>query len=226
MSYGNKQIVSFVRRSARMSTAQKRALENLWHKYAIDLNDSLLDFTKLFDNQNPVILEIGFGMGDNLLSLAESHAEQNFIGVDVHKPGVASVLRCIEEQQLSNIRLYGDDVVEFLQRAVVDASLDAVLIFFPDPWPKRRHRKRRLMNEKFISILARVLKPKGSLYFATDWQYYAEEVLHIMESNEQFGNQAGKNQFANRPEFRPVTKFERRGERLGHKVFDLHFIRS
>ena len=217
-------IRSFVRRSGRITTAQQRALTHLWDKYSLD-TERLLDLNSLFGRPAEKHLEIGFGMGETLLNMAQTHPEQDYLGIDVYLPGIGRVLMQIEKYALTNVRICCADAVKVLQQCLPDQSLDTIYIFFPDPWPKKRHQKRRLIQQPFVSSLAQSLKQEGFLYLATDWQDYAQQMLTVLEEHPLFNNYAGKGCFANRPEERPLTKFERRGQKLGHPVWDLLYQR-
>jgi len=216
-----RRIRSFVRREGRMTTGQKKAFETLWSVYGLNPEETLTDIHAPFGRQAPVVLEIGFGMGDSLAQQAASQPQTDFIGIEVHRPGVGHLLSLIGTQALTNIRLYCADAVEVLTRCIPDASLNGVQIFFPDPWPKKRHHKRRLIQKPFIQLLANKLAPQGSLHLATDWENYAEHMLLVMNGCEEFINTSANGQYVERPASRPLTKFENRGQRLGHGVWDL-----
>lgn len=216
-------IRSFVRREGRMTPSQTKAFNTLWEKYGVEFTQQLLDFETLFARSAPCVLEIGFGMGQSLAQQAEQYPEKNYLGIEVHRPGVGALLAAVENKQLTNVRVICADAVEVLKQAVPDASLDLIQIFFPDPWPKRRHQKRRLIQPNFIDLLRRKLKTGGCLHLATDWQDYAEQMLAVMTAASGWENLAGENQYSPRPADRPLTKFEQRGERLGHGVWDLLF---
>ena len=218
-------IRSFVLRTGRMTAAQKRAIEEGWPKFGLSSSDGLLHFSDTFSRDSEVVFEIGFGMGDSLAQMAAAHPEQDFIGVEVHRPGVGSLLKQIEEQGLSNIRVFAEDANDALKYSIADGSLSKVQIFFPDPWHKKKHHKRRIVQPEFIQFLRSKLKPQGIIHLATDWQDYAEHMLEVMSNAEGFSNMAESGDYAARPSFRPETKFERRGERLGHGVWDLLFYK-
>lgn len=215
-----RRIRSFVKREGRMTRAQRRALEELWPVYGID-DDGPIDFPRLFGTDCPVVLEIGFGNGESLATMAADNPDRCYVGVEVHRPGVGNLLLNIERQGLDNIRISQADSVELLRDRIPDNSLNAVQIYFPDPWPKARHHKRRLVQPDFVELLHRKLKPAGTLHLATDWQDYAEQMLDVMEAADGFVNTSGKGRYLSRPAWRPETKFERRGLRLGHAVHDL-----
>jgi tRNA (guanine-N7-)-methyltransferase len=219
-------IRSFVVRAGRMTGAQQRAWRELWPALGIENGDEPLDFTAAFGRDAPVVLEIGFGNGESLVALASSHAERNYLGLEVHPPGVGHLLLCCEAGKLRNVRVICDDAVQVLQRRVPDASLDEVLLYFPDPWPKKRHHKRRIVQPAFVELVARKLKPGGVLRMATDWQPYAEHMLATAGSRDVLQNESATGDFVERPDSRPLTRFERRGQRLGHGVWDLAFRRA
>jgi len=215
-----RRIRSFVKREGRMTSAQHRAIEELWPRYGVGPGQPI-NFRDLFQRDCPVVLEIGFGNGESLAAMAEQNPDRCYLGVEVHRPGVGSLLLNIERLGLTNIRVSMTDSIELLQTQVPDESLSAVQIFFPDPWPKARHHKRRLVQPDFVQLVRRKLKPGGTLHLATDWPDYAEHMLLVMEAADGFSNAAGPGQFLPRPDWRPETKFERRGIRLGHPVSDL-----
>ncbi|SDJ40109.1 tRNA (guanosine(46)-N7)-methyltransferase TrmB [Pseudomonas indica] len=218
-------IKSFVMRAGRMTEGQQRGLEQGWPKYGLALEDGLRDFDQVFGRQAPRTFEIGFGMGHSTLEMAAAAPEQDFIGVEVHKPGVGALLSGMQAQGLTNIRVYSCDALEVLRHCVADASLDRVLLFFPDPWHKKRHHKRRIVQPAFAELVRQKLKIGGVLHMATDWEPYAEHMLEVMQVAPGYRNLAQDGRFVPRPDDRPMTKFERRGERLGHGVWDLLFQR-
>ena len=216
-------IKSFVVRSGRMTPGQEKAYEEQWGHYGVDADEQVLDFELLFARQAPVILEIGFGMGDSMLEMAARHPENNYLGIEVHKPGVGRVLANISEQSLSNLKVMKFDAVEVLKKQIKDNSLSAVYLFFPDPWHKTRHQKRRIVQDDFIQLIRKKLMPHGQFHMATDWEHYARQMLRTMKDAPGFSNCAADGEYIPRPEHRPITKFERRGERLGHGVWDILF---
>lgn len=218
-------IRSFVRRSGRITSSQQQALEELWPRYGVESNQ-FLNLEQLFGRKAEKHLEIGFGRGDTLVTMAKIHPERDYIGIDVHRPGIGHLLKQIEINQLTNIRICCADVVDVLQQALPPHSLDAVYLFFPDPWPKQRHHKRRLVQPYFVNLLAQRMKSGSHLYLATDWQDYAEQMLQILETTPEFINLVAQNSFAPRPAERPLTPFEQRGLRLGHPVWDLFYQRQ
>ena len=216
-------IRSFVLRQGRMTVAQNRALEELLPKYV--LPEGPLDLAALFGRDARRTLEIGFGNGAALAELAGRHPDEDFIGAEVHRPGVGHLLIALDAQQLGNVRVACEDAVVLLSERLPDASLDAVLIYFPDPWPKKRHHKRRLLQPEFTALLAQKLKPGGRLHFATDWEEYASHALAVLTASAEFENSLAEGGFVPRPPERPATRFEQRGLKLGHAVFDLVFQR-
>lgn len=219
-------IRSFVRRQGRMSKTKKEAIPTLWQRYGLDRTDHLLDLDAVFQRSSSRILEIGFGMGDSLLRQAQENPAQDYIGIEVHKPGVAALLTAMDTNNVTNVRLFCADANEILKHCIPADSLDAIQIFFPDPWPKRRHHKRRLIQPSFIELLRPLLKTQAKLHLATDWQDYAQQMLTVLSEIVGFQNLAGEKQFAPRPKERPLTKFETRGQQLGHNVWDLVFVKE
>ncbi len=220
----NRPIRSFVLRQGRVSNAQQRALDELKPRYAIPFQAELLDLDQAFGRVAPKILEIGFGMGETTARIAAAHPENDYLAIEVHSPGVGSLLKQIDELGLANVRIMQHDAVEVLKRMIPDASLDGVHIFFPDPWPKKRHHKRRLIQAPLVALLCDKLKPGGYFHAATDWQEYAEHILAVLAAEPRLVNSAEG--YAPRPGYRPLTKFEQRGLRLGHGVWDLVFRRA
>jgi tRNA (guanine-N7-)-methyltransferase len=218
-------IRSFVLREGRITEAQRRAFAGPWQHFGLSPTDEqTLDLTACFGNSRPVTLEIGFGNGEALLELAEHHPERNWLGIEVHRPGVGHLLLRLDELGLENVRVLRRDAMEVLRRNLPDASLDAVQLFFPDPWHKKRHHKRRIVQPEFVGLLARRLRPGGLVHLATDWEHYARQMLAVLDAAPQFRNLGGSDGFAERGE-RPLTKFEQRGRRLGHGTWDLRFQR-
>ena len=217
-------IRSFVTRSGRITEAQQRALQLLWPRYGLEFGSRTLDFDALFGRHAPRTVEIGFGNGENLAALASAHPERDYLGIDVHRPGVGRLLRAVEARRLTNVRIICHDAVEVLERQVEPQSLAEVLILFPDPWPKKRHHKRRLVQGPFVELVTERLQPGGVLRLATDWQPYAHEMLATLAANPRLRNLAADGTFMPRPQ-RTATRFEKRGERLGHEVWDLAFSR-
>ena len=218
-------IRSFVRRGGRTTPAQQRALEELWPRFGLDSADALLDLGTIFGRRALRTLEIGFGNGDTLVALAAAHPGRDFLGVEVHAPGIGRCLLGAAAAGLGNLRIVRRDAVELLRVAIDDAALDEVLIYFADPWPKKRHHKRRLVQSDFVALLARRLQPGGRLRLATDWEPYAQWMLAVLGASPAFRNCAADGSYVPRPPARPQTRFERRGELLGHVVRDLEFER-
>lgn len=216
-------IRSYVLRTGRMTPGQERAFDDNWSRWGLEHSAGALDFEQAFDEPGPRILEIGFGMGQSLAAMAQAAPQSRFVGIEVHKPGVGRLLHTMESESVDNIRVYCHDAVEVLRDCIADAALDTVQIFFPDPWHKKRHHKRRLVSPGFVGLLAQKLRPGGLLHLATDWQHYAEQMMEVLSAAPEYGNRYGEGQYAPRPEHRPLTKFELRGERLGHGVWDLMF---
>ncbi len=216
---------SYVIRGGRITPSQQRALQDFADDYLVEYRAESLDTRGLYGNDNPLVVEIGFGMGDSLLAMAKSHPDKNFLGIEVHKPGIGKLLLGIAAEGIANIRVVNHDALEVMQHCFGIACLDEVQVFFPDPWHKKRHNKRRLIQAQFVELLVSRLKPGGILHLATDWLPYAEQMLETLEANGKLINCAGVGKFAT-PGDRPVTKFEHRGRKLGHPVRDLRFIRG
>jgi tRNA (guanine-N7-)-methyltransferase len=220
-------IRSFVLRQGRMSPAQTQALATLLPVYGIPYQAAPLDLAAAFGRAAPTILEIGCGMGETTARIAAALPEQNFLGIEVHAPGVGALLKLIAEQHLANVRVIQHDAVEVVQNMIPPGSLAGVHIFFPDPWPKARHHKRRLIQGGFAALLASRLQPGGYLHCATDWEHYAQQMLEVLSAEPQLQNSAHPaDGYAPRPAYRPVTKFENRGLKLGHGVWDVVFVRK
>ncbi len=221
-----RQIRSFVKREGRLTTGQARALQETCPFYGLSLNHGMQNLLALFERNANTVLEIGFGNGSSLLAMAKQEPQLNFIGIEVHRPGVGALLMGIEREQVENIRIYQEDAVEVLEHCIPDNSLYRVQLYFPDPWHKKKHHKRRILQPEFIALIQRKLKFEGIFHLATDWQNYAEYMVLVMEASEGFTNLAGAEHFAEKPAYRPTTKFEQRGQKLGHRVFDLLYQRS
>jgi tRNA (guanine-N7-)-methyltransferase len=213
---------SFVVRG-RKTEAQQRAIDELWPSFGVEFDGTPLDLDAVFGRTAPRVAEIGFGNGENLLTLAERHPDRDFLGIEVHGAGIGRVLGAMRDRGIGNIRIVRHDAVEVFERGLPEGSLDEILIFFPDPWPKARHHRRRLIQPEFAGLLVRALAPDGVLRLATDWEPYAEHMIEVLDAEPRLVNLAGDARFVPRPEDRPVTKFERRGERLGHAIFDLAY---
>ncbi|MCE0759914.1 MULTISPECIES: tRNA (guanosine(46)-N7)-methyltransferase TrmB [unclassified Marinobacter] len=217
---------SFVLRQGRMTEGQKKAFDRSWPKYGLSRDNGMIDPREVFGRDNMLNLEIGFGMGKSLADMAEAAPEQDFIGVEVHLPGVGALLKDVEDRGLENVRVYNIDANDVIDLCLPDASLDRVMIFFPDPWHKKKHHKRRLIQPEFIQRIRHKLRVGGVLHLATDWENYAEHMLEVMNDSEGFANTQEQGGYSPRPDDRPITKFEKRGEKLGHGVWDLLFYRT
>jgi tRNA (guanine-N7-)-methyltransferase len=215
-------IRSFVLRQGHLSAAQKRAMDQGMPRWGLEYSPQLLDLDQAFGRQAPKILEIGFGMGGASAEIAAAHPENDYLGIEVHSPGVGNLLKLIDEHALGNLRLIRHDAVEVIDHMLPDASLDGIHIFFPDPWPKKRHHKRRLIQPELIAKLATKLRPGAYLHAATDWEEYAQQILEVFSSCPALCNSVAAG-YAPRPDYRPLTKFELRGLRLGHGVWDIIF---
>jgi len=220
-----KRIRSFVRRQGRITPGQSKALQDLLPRFGLDPAYAF-DAGEVFGRTAPLYVEIGFGDGETLAHLAETRPEHDFIGIEVHPPGVGHLLLELERRGLKNVRVYAQDAVEMLERCIPEASLAGLFVFFPDPWHKKRHQKRRLINADFVKLAARKLRPGGMLHAATDWEDYARQMLDVFEACSTLKNTCSPGRFSERPAYRPETKFERRGQRLGHGVWDLIFCRD
>lgn len=220
-----REIRSFVRRAGRTTRAQTRAMTELWPRYGVDLTHAPLDLDGIFGRHRPRLLEIGFGDGEALATFADTHPDFDCLGIEVHEPGVGHLLLALEDRDIGNVRIICHDAVEILDRWLPPGCLDRVHLFFPDPWPKKRHHKRRIVKPAFLRKLARALRAGGLLHMATDWVPYAEHMAEVLDGCEWFDadETAGK---ADASLSRPQTKFERRGMRLGHEVRDLLFRRN
>ncbi|NRP10845.1 MULTISPECIES: tRNA (guanosine(46)-N7)-methyltransferase TrmB [unclassified Marinobacterium] len=218
-------IRSFVVRAGRMTEGQERAMKENWPLYGLELEDGMVDFKTLFGDDRPVTLEIGFGMGASLVEMASRSPEKGFIGIEVHPPGVGRLLADARAEGVDNIRVYCEDAIEVLAQCIPDGSLAGVQLFFPDPWHKKKHNKRRIVQPEFAQTIRQKLAIGGVFHMATDWEPYSEHMMEVMSAAEGYQNQMGEGQFSPQPDFRPVTKFQKRGEKLGHGVWDLMFER-
>lgn len=223
--YKKKAIRSYVIRAGRMTEGQKNAFSRCWPQYGLSLFDGSIDYTEVFEREAPTVLEVGFGMGASLLQMAEAESDKNFIGIEVHPPGVGRIINCAREQEVGNLKVYMADAVDVLTDCIPDNSLDRFQLYFPDPWHKKKHNKRRIVQREFMALVQQKLRVGGLIHLATDWHEYAEHMMEVMSTMEGLTNCAGEYLFAEKPDFRPTTKFETRGEKLGHGVWDLLFTK-
>lgn len=225
--FRQKDIRSYVIRSGRITSSQEKALSDQWPLFGLDLHRGSHALDGAFaDPGADLIFEIGFGMGDSLLEMAQQHPEQNFIGIEVHVPGVGRLVSEAHKLGLTNLRVFCADAIDVLTDCIADNSLSRLQLYFPDPWHKSRHHKRRIVQPAFVGLVTRKLKSGGILHMATDWQPYAEAMMETVSACAGLQNCAGPGQFCPRPDYRPETKFERRGQRLGHGVWDLLFRKT
>ena len=218
-----RKIQSFVKRSGRLSKAQSTGLNELWGDYGVNINEKILNFDELFLNKNDITLEVGFGNGDSLLEMAIQQPDQNFLGIEVYEAGVGRLINEASKNNLSNLKIIKEDAVEILTNNISDNSLSCFQLFFPDPWHKKKHHKRRIVQTSFLDLLSKKLKNNGIAHIATDWENYAEHIMDTLESHPHFKNCAGDHIYSERPKHRPLTKFENRGQKLGHGVWDIIF---
>ncbi|WP_188008799.1 tRNA (guanosine(46)-N7)-methyltransferase TrmB [Grimontia hollisae] len=220
-----RKIRSFVRREGRLTKGQEQAINDCWPTMGIDFDAKKLDWAEVFGNDNPVVLEIGFGMGASLVEMAKNAPEKNFIGIEVHSPGVGACLMAARDAGVINLRVMCHDAVEVFEQMLPEESLETVQLFFPDPWHKKRHHKRRIVQPGFAQMLRSKLKIGGIFHMATDWENYAEHMVEVMDAAPGYKNTAVDGPYIPRPEERPLTKFEARGHRLGHGVWDMKYVR-
>ncbi len=221
-----RRVRSFVRRDSRLTDAQRRAIDTRLPEFGLKLADGPINLQNIFQRDAKTNLEIGFGSGYSLLEMAKAFPQENFIGIETHLPGVGSLLLGIEAAELKNIRVYHADAVEVLQQCIPENTLDVIQIFFPDPWPKRKHHKRRLIQENFVRQILTRLKPHGTIHLATDWQHYAEHMMTVLSAISELKNASGDGKYAERSSQRPViTKFEQRGKQCGRDIWELQFVR-
>lgn len=224
--YKQKPIRSYVIRDGRITEGQKKAFDHAWPQFGLSLFDGAISYETLFGRQAPVVLEVGFGMGDSLFAMTQAQAECDFIGIEVHPPGVGRLINNAEKAGLSNLKVYMADAVDVLEDCIPDNSIDRFQLYFPDPWHKKKHNKRRIVQAEFVQLIRSKLKTGGVCHFATDWEPYAEYMMEVMTLADGFSNQQGDYHFAPRPDYRPLTKFENRGQKLGHGVWDLLFKKT
>lgn len=218
-----RQIKSFVLRQGKITTGQQNAITELMPKYGVQFQTKPIDLNQLYNRNNPKIIEIGFGMGHATWEIAKNNPDKDYLGIEVHSPGVGSLLLHIRENNIDNIRIIQYDAIDVLNTMVPENSISGFHIYFPDPWHKKRHHKRRIIQDEFINLLCKKLVPGGYIHLATDWEDYSTWMLDILNKNTQLENPSPSGDFIKRPEFRPLTKFEQRGLNLGHKVWDLMF---
>lgn len=221
-----RRIRSFALRTGRMTEGQRQAYENNWQKYGLTIDAGRLDSVDCFGRAAPLVFEIGFGMGQSLAEMAQAEPGKDFIGVEVHTPGVGKLMMLCEQWQLSNVRIYEADAIDVIDQCLSPNSVDRFQLYFPDPWHKTKHHKRRIVQPEFLARVERLLKPGGILHFATDWQNYAEHMLQLLEASPGFNNADSGGAYSAKPSWRPETKFERRGQRLGHGVWDLIYNKN
>lgn len=224
--FNPRDIRSFVIRGGRITESQEKALDLYWPQYGLSLQQGFINAESLFGNKNPLVVEIGYGMGDSLLAMAEQERDKNFIGIEVHMPGVGRLVNEAGKRQLSNIKTYCADAIDVLTLCIPEHSVSRLQLFFPDPWHKKRHHKRRIVQTDFVALVSSRLGAGGIFHLATDWQNYAESMLSVLSQTETLTNLSPMGDYCERPDYRPVTKFERRGEKLGHGVWDLLFQKS
>lgn len=219
-------VKSYVKREGRLTKGQEKALEEHWPTMGIEYRNETISLVEAFDRDAPVVLEIGFGMGKSLVEMAAAAPEKNFIGIEVHKPGVGACLGDAGELGLSNLRVMEHDAVEVLKNMLPDESLSRLQLFFPDPWHKKRHHKRRIVQTEFVELIRTKLAIGGHLHMATDWEPYAQHMAEVVNNNSAYTNTAAEGDYVPRPDYRPITKFETRGQKLGHGVWDLIYERT
>jgi tRNA (guanine-N7-)-methyltransferase len=222
----HKTIRSFVKRQRTLGITKQKIFEEMWPKYGLDVTSEKISPEKIFGRHAPLILEIGFGNGETLFSLAQKYPQHDFIGIEVHKPGIASFFSQFKNHHQDNVRIYNDDAVVVLQQCIPNKSLDKILLLFPDPWPKKRHHKRRLIQPEFVQLLQNKLKSEGILHIATDWENYAKHIEAVLKENLEFSilNPSNSSPLL---QYRPIiTKFEQRGKNKGHQIFEIMFINA
>lgn len=222
--FKKKPIRSFVIRSGRMTDGQRAAFNQWWPQFGLRMENGVFDAEQTFNNQNPTVVEVGFGMGDSLIEMARAETDKNFVGIEVHPPGVGRIISQAGENELRNLKVFMADATDVLSDCFSDGSLHRFQLYFPDPWHKKKHHKRRIVQTEFVRLITQKLAPGGVLHMATDWQPYAEHMLAVLSAEPQLINTV--EDFSPRPSFRPLTKFEKRGERLGHGVWDLLFTKT
>lgn len=218
-----KPIRSFVLRSRNLTEKQQTLLDTKWLHYGIEFSRSILSLEQIFGRKAPKILEIGSGMGDTIIELAKNNQENDYLAVEVHRPGIYKIVQQIYSNKLSNIKIISHDIIEILKYQLAANSIDNIYMFFPDPWPKKKHHKRRLMNTQFLTLLEPILKKKGNIFIATDWENYAQYIIQLLAENPNIINFAEDKKYSPRPKWRPITKFEKRGLQAGRTIYDIKF---
>ncbi|MFZ7216288.1 tRNA (guanosine(46)-N7)-methyltransferase TrmB [Avibacterium avium] len=221
-----RKVRSFVLRTGRLSDFQRNMMNEYWPIYGLSHQTEPFDFKKIYGNNKPIILEIGFGMGKSLVEMAEQNPDKNYLGIEVHTPGVGACIAYAVEKKVKNLRVICHDATEILRDCIADGSLAGLQLFFPDPWHKAKHHKRRIVQPHFVQTVCQKLANQGFIHMATDWENYAEQMLDVLQNNPQLRNTSDTKDYIPRPESRPLTKFEQRGHRLGHGVWDLYFIKT
>ncbi len=221
-----RKIQSFVRRSGRLTEGQKSGLNELWSEFGVDLPKGKINLESIFTKPQPIVLEIGFGNGDSLLEMAINTPNKNFLGIEVYEAGVGRLINEANKHQLTNLKIIKNDAVEVLKHHIEDNSFETFQLFFPDPWHKKKHHKRRIVQTDFLDLISNKLQNGGTIHMATDWENYAQHMMETLEKHPHFKNTLSAHNYSVRPEHRPMTKFERRGERLGHGVWDLIFTKE
>lgn len=219
-------VKSFVKREGRLTKAQGKAIEDNWPLMGLSIDQGMLNLDEVFGRGAKRVLEIGFGMGKSFVEMAQTAPTTDYIGIEVHRPGIGACLALAEQAKLTNLRVFEHDAVEVLDKCIADESLDRLQLFFPDPWHKTRHHKRRIVQGDFVQSIRRKLKVGGELHMATDWQPYAEHMIEVMQTATAYKNMSPTQDYVPRPEYRPITKFEVRGQKLGHGVWDIIFTRE
>lgn len=219
-------VKSFVKREGRLTKAQGKAIDDNWLSMGLTIDQGMLNLDDVFKRSAKRVLEIGFGMGKSLVEMAQNAPDTDFIGIEVHRPGIGACLASAEQAEISNLRVFEHDAVEVLDQCIGDESLDRLQLFFPDPWHKTRHHKRRIVQSAFVETIRSKLKVGGEFHMATDWEPYAQHMLEVMQGAENYKNMSPTNDYMPRPEYRPITKFEVRGQKLGHGVWDIIFTRE
>lgn len=219
-------VKSFVKREGRLTKAQGKAIEDNWPAMGLTIDQGLLDLTEVFGRDAKRVLEIGFGMGKSLVEMAQNEPNTDYIGIEVHRPGIGACLASAEQAEITNLKVFEHDAIEVLDKCIADESLDRLQLFFPDPWHKTRHHKRRIVQTTFVETIRNKLKVGGEFHMATDWQPYAEHMLEVMQNADAYKNTSSTQDYVKRPDYRPITKFEVRGQKLGHGVWDIIFTRE